>query len=38
MILVLDTMDENGVDNNYHGSIICKIMRQVNPSAEIITY
>ena len=38
MILVLDTMDENGVDNNYHATIICKIIRQVNPSAEIITY
>ena len=38
MILVLDTMDTDGVDNNGHGSIICKIIRQVNPSAEIITY
>ena len=33
MILVLDTMDTNGVDNNYHATIICKIIRQVNPSA-----
>ena len=38
MILVLDTMDTNGVDNNYHATIICKIIRQVNPNAEIITY
>ena len=38
MILVLDTMDTDRVDNNGHGSIIYKIIRQVNPSAEIITY